>query len=471
MPPLQALQAWAARELQAIDCSRSVEPLLDFVPHTTPRWSRPTWLAPYADLLERAPGGGLRVVVAAPPQHGKTEISIHAFAWWLKKNPELRNAYATYAQSRSDRVARKARNIADRAGVPVSGPIRSWTTPGGGAVVWTSVGGPLTGEPVDGVLLVDDPYKDRKHAESPAYAEQVLDWLDDVAETRVHPGASIIVMATRWAPKDLSGVLIKRGWQYLNIKAIADGRDQPLGDTRLPGVALCPERKPITELLRLQKVNPFSFASLFQGEPRPRGGTLFNAPHKYTVLPTRGLQFGYGTDLSYSGKTSSDWSVCVRMAREATDELTEKGKRKYRYYILKVIRRQCKAPDWGKILKATQDEPGYKGTAWWRAAGTEQGTADLMRSNGVRLTLLPIKGDKFTHAQPFAEAWNEGLVMVPADDPEWLEPYVDEIEAFIGKDGQQDDQVDASVAAFDGLQQGQATFDSRYDDYLPGMRI
>lgn len=415
-------------------------------------------------------GGGLRYVVAAPPQHGKTEASTHALVWMLKKFPERRHAYATYAQARSDRVARKARSIATRAGVSVSGPVRSWLSPGGGSVVWTSVGGPLTGEPVDGLLLIDDPYKDRKQAESPAYAEQVADWLDDVAETRVHPGASIIVMATRWTPKDLSGLLIKRGWPYLNIKAIADGRDQHPTDTREVGEALCPARKPIEELRRLERVNQFSFASLFQGEPRPRGGALFGPPHYFASVPTAGMQYGYGTDLSYSGKTSSDWSVSVRMAREPLTA-TREGKRLYRYYVLHVERRQCKAPEWAKVLLAQQSAIGFRGNVFWRAAGTEKGTADLMRQSGVRLVLLPVRGDKFTHAQAFAEAWNDGRVLVPESAPPWLEPFLDELESFIGKDGQEDDQVDAAVAAFDGLVAGTIELDSSMDQHLPGLRM
>lgn len=472
--PLKALKNWAQRELDAIEAARQVVPLLDFVPQTTPKWRSPVWLSAYASVLSRAAGGSVRTVVAAPPQHGKTELSIHAFAWWLKQRPELRSAYATYAQARSDRVARKARGVCVRAGVQVSGPTRSWTTPGGGSVIWTSIGGPLTGEPVDGILLVDDPYKDRQHAESPAYAEQVLDWLDDVAETRVHPGASIIVMATRWAPRDLSGILVKRGWDYVNIKAICDGEGRPEGDNREVGEALCPDRKPIEELLRLQKVNPFSFASLYQGQPRPRGGALLGSATYYSRsdLPKTGFQIGHGTDMSYSAKTSSDWSVCVRFLRVRTGEKDERGRMKYRYYLLKVDRAQVKSPQWGDLLKGRINEPGYRSSVYWRASGTEDGTADLMRAKGVRMVTFKPTADKYTHAQPFAEAWNDGRVLVPDSGEEWVQVYVDELEAFIGKDGQQDDQVDASVGCFDGMEMfGSVGFSQDHDDSLPKSRV
>src|SRR5690606_24396989 len=227
----------------------------------------------------------------------------------------------------------------------------------------------------------------------------------------------------------------KRGWQYINVKAIADGTDQHSLDTRLPGEPLCPSRKPIEELLRLQRVNPFSFASLFQGQPRPRGGALFNEPHYYTELPTKGLQFGYGTDLSYSGKTQSDWSVCVRMAREPMGIVDAEGRKLYRYYILNVDRKQVKAPAWAELLRHRISEDGLRGPVYWRAFGPEKGSADFIKQLGVRIIVLTGKADKFTHAQPFAEAWNDGRVLLPAGDPPWLEPFVDEITSFTGKDG------------------------------------
>lgn len=407
------------------------------------RLEPPTWLRPYVELYEQANTQPIRAVIAAPPQHGKSTVAQHAMPWLMRAMPGKRHAYVTYAQTISERVSTKSRVIAERDGLGLKFRREYWfdeTT--GGSVVWTSIGGPLAGEPIDGVLIIDDPTKDRRDAESATKRQHQIDWFDDVADARCHKTASILVMSTRWHPDDLPGQLIKRGWQYVNLKALADGKDDPLG--REVDEPLCPQLHSFDRLDAKRRTNAYTWASLYQGEPRPRGGTVFGEPAYYSTLPDKAYRIAYGIDLAYTAKTQADWSVCVELWRE------DRGNEKPLFYVVGVDRKQVDAPSFTLTLKARQS--ARRGTMLWYAGGTEKGVGDFISARVDGLRVEPPRGDKFVRAQPVAEAWNASRVLVPNDEPQWLAPFLDEVLNFTGVNDAHDDQVDALAAAYDATE-------------------
>jgi phage terminase large subunit-like protein len=414
-------------------------PLLDLVPRLSPHLDRPDHLAPYAAILEAFPGGGLRQILAAPPQHGKTILTSHGLVKWLAGATKS-YGYATYNQDRADAVARSVRALAFEAGLGPTGPVREWKVDTGAAIKFTSIGSALTGFPLQGGLVVDDPIKDREEAESKRKRDRAWDWLQEVGLTRLHPGASALIMATRWHVDDLSGRCIRDGWPYLNLRAVSTGQDDPLG--RPAGAPLWPARRPLSFLQDHQR-NAFAWASLWQGEPRPRGGAVFGEPHRYQDLPSQGYSLGWGLDLAYSSRTSSDWSIAVELRSIGADPRTAL------YYVASVIRFQGPAPQFGALVSHARGERG--GRVIWYAAGPERGTADYMDQAGVPVEVWPATADKFTRAIGVAAAWNEGRVLVPDSAP-WLPEFLDTVCGFTGVQDKHDDDVDALTAAFDGLQ-------------------
>lgn len=440
------------QELQATTPIRpSTDPLLDFVPRVSPHFAAPAHLKPYVELLERAPRERIRAVVAAPPRHGKTETTIHALSSWLREFPSGRFGYATYAQALTDSIAFNAKSIADRAGVFVEGVQREWRTSVGGRVVWTSVGGSFTGKGVDKVLVIDDPVKDRASAESALKRSRTWDWFVDVARTRVEPGASIIVMATRWHPDDLSGRLIKDGWQYVNLKAVADSADDPLG--RAIGEPLWAQERPLSWLAEHQR-NAFTWASLFQGEPRPRSGTVFREPAYYSKLPTQ-YTVGYGVDLAYTAKTSADHSVVVE--GWLTKERGADGKDVTKLYIVDARRAQVDAPEFTLTLSSKWAKA--RGPMRWYCATSEMGAAQFVKKKIPSFDIKIASADKYVRALPAAEAWNAGRILLPSprqdafgvelQQDRWVSEFLDEVLAFTGVNDPDDDQVDALAALWD----------------------
>lgn len=412
---------------------------------------QPRHLSPLTSLIERAVNGEqIRAVIHAPPRCAKTETVLHSISWGLSKRPDLTFGYASYNTRIALSKSRVARDLARAAGIELTkDALDEWRTPQRGGCLAAGIGGGLTGFGIN-VGFIDDPVKDRVEAES-AHRRQVIDdWRRDVFETRIEPDGSVFVFMTRWHPDDLSGRLIKEGWPYICLPALT--RDQETGEE----TSLWPERWSVEAFRdKRDRVGPYSWESLFQGQPRPRGGSVFGDPVGFTSMPDY-AKTAIGIDLAYTEKSSSDWSVIVVMREwEGTK------------YVTDVVRAQVRPPQFFEIAK--QYRKRYPTARWrWYASGTEQGAASFMRTGpgAIPLEVLSPKGDKFTRAIPYAAGWNAKKVLVPEDgsDHPWLEEYLSEHADFTGVKDPHDDQVDASVAAFDILnEEGGSKYESFKD--------
>lgn len=418
-----AREAWARFEER-----ESTASLRKFIARTK-GYTVPEHLGPYLDLLERSRTESVKAVVSAPPRHGKSESTLHYVVQSLLLDPRDRVGYATYAAEFSEQQAKRAAMLAELHGLKLTEQRASfWRTAQGGEAIWTSIGGPLTGKGVRR-LFVDDPVKGRAEAESAAYRDAAWSWFNAVAYTRLEPGGSCIVMATRWHPDDLSGRLIAKGWPVINLPALDEGK------------ALWPARYPVDALAAIrEQVGEYEWSALYQGEPRSRGGRVFGDVHFYDARPER-YRVSIGVDLAYTAKKHSDYSVAVVL-----------GESEGAYYVLDVVRMQVAAPEFfDAMLRLQSTYPGA--TISWHASTTERGLADMMRSHGLNIVteLASAAGDKFARAQPVAAAWNAGKVSVERKAI-WADVFVSEVCSFTGVNDRHDDQVDAMASAFAALE-------------------
>jgi predicted phage terminase large subunit-like protein len=363
------------------------------------------------------------LVISTPPQHGKTETIKHGLVWLLGQFPDRRNAYVTYQSDRAENISLEMQWIADEARLKWDGNRHHWYTPQTGGLLATGIGGPLTGYGINGVLVVDDPFKDREEGDSQLMREKVDNWFRSTALTRVHPGASVVVVQTRWHPNDLAGRLEGRNWEVINLPAINDN-----------GEALWEAKRPLSWLAEQRKeLGEYEWAALYQGQPRPRGDSVFKDPHYYTKAPTAGFRISIGADFAYSSKTYADYSVAVVLASVGNQ-----------HFVLDVVRRQVEASAFGGVLKTLQQRWGGMIHAY--IGGTEKGIIDFMKQQGLRINAMPASADKFTRAQAVAAAWNRGEVMIP--HATWTDEFVAEVGSFTGVKDRHDDQVDALAGAF-----------------------
>lgn len=463
------LQKAAKAELER----RNPPNVIDYVAALRPHWDRFDYFKPYAAALQGAIGANLRLCFAAPPQHGKTEFTLHAFLWIARYKPGFRHAYVTYNADRAKTVAKHLQRIALEAGFTVSGTLdlvelsyegNSLTT-----IKFTSIGGPLTGFPLDGLCIIDDPIKDREEARSPAARRTCIDWWQTVGRTRRHAGTSYVVMATRWPGGDLTDHLTKKeGWRYINLKAIATGAvndngvviDDPLG--RKAGESLWSKKPP--EFFREDQADLFWWASMFQGEPQAQGLRVFAepgsvgldglpmGPRLYRALPTAGYRVAFGVDLAYTSKTSADWSICVEAWEHAGD-----------LYVVNVIRKQVEAPSFLLTLHACKaSRPGA--VFRFYGSGTEKGGAQFIAKKlGRCFRIISASADKLVRATPSSVPWNRGRVLLPDTeviDAPWLEDFLATMVNFTGTPGEPDDDTDAFAAVHDQLLKRSAMYEA-----------
>jgi predicted phage terminase large subunit-like protein len=423
-------------------------PLMEWIPQVSPGLSEPMHLAPLVERLERAHLEPLEFAFSVPPRHFKTWTVGHAVAWWWKQDPTLPIAYVSYGHDFAAGRGQEIKRIVQRAGVRLGGRQREddWETAQGGRLKCAGIRGQFTGEGFR-VIIVDDPHKNREEAESGVVRRRVVDgFWNDIYTRRLAEGTSVIVVHTRWHPDDLIGNLTRRAeagetrepFEYVNLPAMSDGE------------ALAPDFFPAQELERVKaSVGEYAWASLYMGNPRPRGKELFGdaTTCAWADVPTQGRDT-IGVDLAYTAKTQADYSVAVvlRKVGEA-------------FYLVDVKREQVQAPDFGSTLKrlaaAHQGSP-----MWWYASGTEKGAADFMVRDGVPLTVKPATSDKFVRAQPVSAAWNDGKILVPRDAP-WSRAVIAEVTSFTGINDPHDDIVDALAAAYDVAAAGYGEAKSR----------
>lgn len=428
--------ALAVQHVRAQRTHGMPEPLAAFIPRLSPTYATPHHLAPLLDVLDATRSAPCRVVVSTPPRSGKTETLLHFVAHTLAAHPDRTIGYATYAASLARSKSRRARLLAGRAGVslaPDMANLDEWRTVAGGGLLAGGVGGQWTGHGVNG-LIVDDAVRNRVEAESALMRERTWEWFNDVAYTRLEPGASVVVVMARWHPDDLAGRLIDQGWDEICFPALSDD-----------GAALWPERWPVSELHKIKaQVGAYTWASLYQGQPRPRGGSVFHDAYFYDRLPADGYQEAIGVDLAYSARTHADYSVAI-LGRLVADRL----------YLTSVLRHQVQAPQFAAALRELSG--GSRVRILALVSGTEKGTIDFLAREpyGVRITGAAATGDKFSRAQPVAAAWNEGRVLVPrptdAHPVPWLDDFLSEVCGFTGISDIHDDQVDALAALYQVL--------------------
>ena len=325
------------------------ENLLSFTRHTLPAFApAPFHLAYYKVLTRFAMGEIKKLMITMPPQHGKSEGATRRLpAFVLGQDPDKRIAIVSYnaikarkfnrelqrimdddryyelfpqtllaGQASYQEQGRRSRNYARNADeCEIVGCQGSFKTIG--------VGGSLTGEPVD-MLIMDDLYKDASSAWSPVIRQNVADWYDTVASTRLHNDSQQLLVFTRWHMEDLAGRLLEQegvydpienpqGWLLVSFPAIQN-RPPSEQDPRAEGEPLWPERHSLEKLLEIKGRSPTVFESLYQQNPQPSQGLMYEEFTCYTDLPSRSYSVAY-IDAADSG---ADY-LCALFYKEAED--------------------------------------------------------------------------------------------------------------------------------------------------------
>ena len=323
--------------------------LLSFTRHTLPTFApAPFHIAYYGVLTRFAMGEIKKLMITMPPQHGKSEGATRRLpAFVLGQDPDKRIAIVSYNATKAHKFNRELQRIMDddryyelfpqtllagQASYQEQGRrSRNYARNSDeceivgyqGSFKTIGVGGSLTGEPVD-MLIMDDLYKDASSAWSPVIRQNVADWYDTVASTRLHNDSQQLMVFTRWHMEDLAGRLLEQegiydpienpqGWLLVSFPAIQN-RPPSEQDPRAEGEPLWPERHSLAKLLEIKGRSPTVFESLYQQNPQPSQGLMYEEFTCYTDLPSRSYSVAY-IDAADSG---ADY-LCALFYKEAED--------------------------------------------------------------------------------------------------------------------------------------------------------
>lgn len=395
--------------------------------------------------------------MSLPPQHGKSEaISKRLPAYTLGKNPDKKIVNVGYNHTFISKFNVATQRIIDdelyRQLFPkttISGKYQAM--PGNfarnvdqfeivghkGSYTTVGVGGGLTGHSVD-IAIIDDPIKDSVEANSEVTREKIWEWFNTVLMTRLHNESQVLIVMTRWHEDDLIGRLLQiepDRWESLVFQAIKD-EDAPDYDQRQIGEPLWPDKHSLDTLLEKRKVSPRTFQSLYQQNPTPSSGNVFQKEwFKFCDMenPKRSDFDKCCTswDMTFKDNDGSDYVVGLAMGLKGAD-----------IYVFAEVRRIMNFPD---TLKAFM---GFTNRYSWIQARLVEDKANgpaVIATLGDKIGgIIPInpEGSKEARAHDASALCESGNVYLP--DPHknpWVEPFINELCTF--PNGRYDDRVDA----------------------------
>lgn len=376
---------------------------------------------------------------------------------------------ASHTAEMASGFGRKARDLLSEHGpsifgVQVRGDSRAadrWEVAGhGGEMYSVGVGGAITGRGGD-LMILDDYVKNAEEALSPTIRQKTWDWYTTTWLTRKQPGASEIIVATRWHEDDLIGRrledLAKSGEPHrvLRLPAIAEEHDE-LG--RQPGEALWPDRYPIKRLETIRRTQSFWFNALYQGRPTPLGGTLFKAGwfKPYDWIGVAGPSFD-GLAMRETGMRYMRNRCAVLMVVDPS--LGQKNSDRVAIGVF------CLSADMQRVfvLHMTSERIPLE-LIVPRIERLEQvwrPQAIHFEANGFQVQLArsarevctapvveidPQGKSKLVRGIPAVELCSSGDLLIPDGEP-WVTDYVDELARWTGSEGDRDDQVDVTAYA------------------------
>lgn len=278
-----------------------------------------------------------RLMISAPPQEFKSMLcAVTTPIRALQLHPNWRIMLLTYADGLAEEHSRAARALIQQFGTGVVDSLTGQPLPdrlgislhpqlatasnwriaeGEGGLVAAGRDATITGKRAD-LLIVDDPFKNMQEADSHAMRTKIIEWYHSVATTRLAPGASVIIIQTRWHPEDLCGQLLshdktlpkeQREWHYINIPAVSHpALPDALG--REPGIALESARgRTAEDFAKIERsVGKRVWNALYQGSPTPPEGGLFSQAwfddHRLAEMPDRTRVRIVAVDPSESGE-------------------------------------------------------------------------------------------------------------------------------------------------------------------------
>ncbi len=416
-------------------------------------WRPARHLRLICDSLQAVAEGKLhRLMIFLPPRHGKSMTVTATFpSYILGRFPDQRVIVSSYSSDLAHDFGRLNRQKMEEFGKEIFGIDLSkeknsqaqWEIKGRrGGMVAVGIGGSITGKGAD-KLIIDDPIKNQQEANSITYRNRVWHEWQSTLSTRLHPGAAVIVILTRWHEDDLAGRLLNKDycdpedWKIIKLPAICEDNNDPL--ERKIGDPLWEEHGfdlQWAERTR-KRVGSSVWNALYQQRPSPEEGSIFNRSwwKFYRQIPNYFDEIIQSWDCAFKETDHSDFVVGQVWGRLGANK-----------YLLDQVRDRMDFPTTIQAIRSLSSK--WKNSHAKLVEDKANGSAviDTLKNQIPGLIAVNPQGGKITRAQAVAPDIEAGNVFLP--DPSvspWIHDFVEECASF-PKAGH-DDQVDAMTQA------------------------
>jgi predicted phage terminase large subunit-like protein len=400
-----------------------------------------------------------RLVLNQPPRTLKSLIVSVCFpAWTLGRDPGARVICASYSEDLAHKFSRDCRALMESSFYkrvfprtrlnPKKNTETEFETTRRGYRLATSVGGTLTGRGGT-ILIIDDPTK-ANDANSEVALTGADEWFHNTALSRLDSADSLVIVTMqRLHQRDLSGILIEKGWPALELSAIAtEPRSYLIGKNetyyRPAGELLQPERDTQETIASIKRdVGSRVWAAQYQQNPTPAEGNLIRAAWlaRYDFAPgTRGFQrVVLACDPAGKAGIRNDYTAITICGFDKNEVHLLHVARGHWTVVLMRDRIKALARDWKVDLVLIED------------TSSGMGLIQMLREEqSLNLIGRQPKGDKLTRMLRHEGRFEAGNILLPKEAP-WLADFENELLAF--PSGRYDDQVDALLLFLDWFQQ------------------
>lgn len=435
-----------AKQAQFELARRSYEDYVELVHHGTYKHFKHTRLV--CSYLQRiADGEQLYVLIELPPRHSKSMTVTESFpSYYLGVNPTKRVITSAYSDDLARKFGRLNRNKFAEFGKDVfkeslsrdNTSTTDWGLAGKrGGMISTGIGGSITGQGAD-LMIIDDPIKNAKEALSKTIRENIWNEWQSTLSTRLHDGASVIVIMTRWHEDDLIGRLLKNSpynWERIRLPAIAEEENDLLG--REIGEPLCIELGYDRAWAELKKkeVGSRTWASLYQQRPSPATGNIFKREwfKFYKTPPYHFDQIVISWDFTFKDADSSDYVVGQVWQKTGAN-----------FYLLDQVRGKI---DFTQSVRAVENLASkHSNNRGILIEDKANGPAIIATLKNRLSGIIPVtpKDSKVGRANAVTPLFEAGNVYLP-EDAAWTTDYIEEFVTF--PNSSHDDMVDSTTQA------------------------
>jgi predicted phage terminase large subunit-like protein len=452
--------------------------LIDFITYTYPHYVPEAFHVQICELLEQVITGDIRrLMIFAPPQHGKSEaVSVRFPAYWMAKKPGLPVILCSYGALLAWEKTASCMNIIYGDDYIKLFPEMFKDAPrlhrGGRRVIMKNpnnkiyaagVRGAITGRG-GGLGIIDDPVKDWREAYSLTMRESTWQWWRGTFRSRIWAEGRIIIIMTRWHEDDLAGRILNESgekWTVVRYTALAESAEEIdinnkkylksakqifTGDplNREKGEPLCPIRFDLPALLDLQHdVGPRAWSAEYQGTPRPVEGNMIKQEwlHYVDEWPHGDIQ----CYVRYWDKAATKDGGC-----KTAGLLLAMTKQKT-YYVLDIVTGQWSTFQREEQIKniAERDSQTYGTVDTWiemepGSGGIDSAQYTIKNLAGYSIRSERARDSKEVRMEPVSSQMEAGNVFIL--NRKWTWEFTDEL--LMWPNGTFKDQGDALTGAF-----------------------